>query len=123
MASEAIGRIKCPICASKRARVSVSAKGLCCVTCNACHCQIFARSNYSDTLIRQGMTPESEVQAAETAAPRPPEPAPGMEIAADRRRQPREKVEKVEPAAVEPAAVEAAPESAPVMKKSKWDIY
>lgn len=113
MASEAIGRVKCPICASKRARVSVSAKGLCCVTCNACHCQIFCRSNYSDTLIRQAMTPEAEAQAADDAAPRPPVPPKGQEIAPV-------------PALPEPVAApkqEAAPEPAPKAKKSDWDIY
>lgn len=82
MASEAIGRMKCPVCGSKRARVAVSAKGLCCVTCNACHMQLFCRSNYSDTLVRQSMTPEDRVREIDAAAPKPPEPGPGMEIPA-----------------------------------------
>ena len=57
MASKAIATIRCGICRSEKARVSVSAKGLAVVTCNACHCQTFARSDVSDRHIRDNMAP------------------------------------------------------------------
>lgn len=120
MANEAIGQIKCPCCSSKKARVSVGANGRCYVTCSACHVQMFCRSDYSDTLVRSNMTPVEKARAAESAAPAPVDPAPGEAIApkvtaAERRPK---------PAPVEPAQQpDAAPESAPVKAKSKWDFF
>lgn len=107
--------MKCPVCSSKRARVSVSKAGRCCVTCNACHFQGFARSDYSDTLIRQAMTPEAEAKAAEAAAPKPVDPAPGMEIA-------------LKPAAPvsEPAPVDEVPrgkDSVTLKRRGDWDLF
>lgn len=128
--ADAIGRIKCPCCSSKRARVSVSKAGRCCITCNACHFQGFARSDYSDTLIRSAMTPEAAARAADEAAPKPPEPAPGMEIA------PKLEGVKVEPkaapkrvralAAVAPKEEPAAPavvEKPAEKPRGNWDWF
>lgn len=126
MANEAIGQIKCPCCASKKARVSVGANGRAYVTCSACHIQMFARSDYSDTLVRANMVPVEKVKAAEAAAPAPVEPAPGEAIAPKvtaAERKPRapavEQAPKVEPEP-QPAAV---PDTAPAKKKSAWDFF
>lgn len=118
MASEAIGQIKCPCCASQKARVSVSKAGRCVVTCNACHFQGFARSDYSDTLIRQGMTPIEKARAAEAAAPRPPEPAPGQEIAP----VPAPKIEAA-PARVAAPEPKQEPAAPAVKPRSAWDVF
>lgn len=64
MASERIGHVKCWLCGSEKAGVSVSKSGLCCVTCNACHAQTFARGNYADSMIRQSMRPIAAAVAA-----------------------------------------------------------
>jgi len=88
MANEVIGRVKCAWCGSPKASVSVSKAGLCCVTCRACHAQTFARAAYSDSMIRQAMTPVER-------APTMPEPAPGMEIA-PKGEAPKIKAQKVE---------------------------
>lgn len=137
--AEAIGRMKCPICSSKRARVSVSTKGRCCITCNACHFQGFARSDYSDTLIRSVMTPEAAARVADEAAPKPPEPAPGMEIApklegvkvepkaAPRKaRAPAAVAPKAEPEPVAPKVEPAPPavvEKPAAKPRNKWDFF
>lgn len=68
MANEMIGTVRCPWCASDKAKVTVTKSGLCAVTCNACHSQTFARSDYSDTKIRQAMTPAQKQPAPPVAA-------------------------------------------------------
>lgn len=105
MANDVIGHVKCWCCGSGRASVSVSKRGLVCVTCRACHMQTFARSAYSDAMIRQSMTPVS-------AAPAMPEPAPGMEIAP----KPAPVVDVA--AAVEPKRPEPAQK-----KRGAWDLW
>lgn len=57
MANGAIGLYRCPCCGSEKARVTVSKAGLAVVTCNRCHCQMFARSEVSDDHIRQRILP------------------------------------------------------------------
>lgn len=115
MASEAIGRIKCPCCSSGKARVTVSKGGRCVVTCSACHVQMFCRSDYSDTLVRSNMTPIEKIAEAESAAPRPVEPAPGEEIVVPGVIAEREAV----------AAVAAPVEEKPAAPKKRgaWDIF
>lgn len=78
MATDRIGHVKCWLCGSDKAGVSVSKAGLCVVTCNACHAQTFARGAYADTMIRQGMRPIAaavkEMVEAPTPAPAPEKP-------------------------------------------------
>lgn len=52
MAAEQIGKARCPLCASEKATLSLSKKGLACLTCMGCSCQIFARSERSDEKLR-----------------------------------------------------------------------
>lgn len=47
-----IGAARCPLCASGKASLRLSARGLVYLTCNACNCQIFARSERSDERLR-----------------------------------------------------------------------
>lgn len=70
MAGESVrlGTGRCPVCASSKARYTLSAKGLSVITCNACNFQGFARSERSDELLRANITPEP---AAAPAAPEP----------------------------------------------------
>lgn len=67
MAAETIGRCRCPVCKSDKARLSVSKSQLACVTCNGCNFQGFARSDRSDELLRALIVTEK------------PEPAPAHE--------------------------------------------
>jgi hypothetical protein len=79
MAAEIIGRATCwnPKCRSKRARVSLSKSGLPVMTCNACHLQIFCRSEVSDEAMRDGLLPPDDADAAPTrAAPELPADVP-----------------------------------------------
>lgn len=75
MANDAIGHCRCPWCASKRMRVSLTKGGKVSVMCSACHFQGFARGQLSDMAIRQAMTPatvepvEAVAVSVETAAP------------------------------------------------------
>lgn len=57
MAAEAIGTIRCGICGSPKARVSLSKRGLAVITCHACNTQAFARSERSDELVRANLVP------------------------------------------------------------------
>lgn len=67
-----IGRCRCPVCASDRARLRVSSKKLTYVTCDSCNVQVFARSDRSDEKLRSMLM-------ADDAAPTPtPTPAPTM---------------------------------------------
>lgn len=101
MANEVIGHVRCPWCASNKARVSVTKSGLSAVTCSTCHSQTFARSDYSDTKIRQAMTPVRQQPAPPVAAD--PIIVPGVVVEA----------KKEEPA---PPVVEKKPASV-------WDIW
>lgn len=76
MATERIGHVKCWLCGSDKAGVSVSKAGMCVVTCNACHAQTFARGAYADTMIRQGMRPIAAAvrEMVEAPAPAPEKP-------------------------------------------------
>lgn len=104
MANEVIGNVRCPWCSSDKARVSVTKSGLCAVTCSACHSQTFARSDYSDTKIRQAMTPVRQQPAPPVAAD--PIIVPGVVVEAN-------EAKKEEPA---PPVVEK-------KKASAWDIW
>lgn len=82
-----IGRCRCPVCSSDRARLRVNTKGLAYVVCDACNVQVFARSDRSDGHLRRMHLPEPAsappAPAAATAAAPAPEPAPPT-IKADR---------------------------------------
>lgn len=95
-----LGYTRCGLCSSDKARVSLTKRGLCCVTCHACQCQLFARSDHSDMHIRRNL------RAVD------PEPAPNTSAAASAR---------PEPVAVPPAGVAASP--GPAGAGSSWDIW
>lgn len=67
-----IGPGRCPVCASPKARYTLSKNGLCVVTCNACNFQGFARSERSDSLLR-------DLIATEAPPPVPPAAPPPAE--------------------------------------------
>lgn len=73
-----IGPGRCPVCASPKARYTLSKNGLCVVTCNACNFQGFARSERSDSLLRELIASEApppvpaDDNAPPSAAPMPP---------------------------------------------------
>lgn len=75
MAAEKIGPARCPVCKGT-ASVSLSKSQLCVLTCNACNCQIFCRSDRSDSLVRERLhaapRPAPEAPAAAPAVPAPP---------------------------------------------------
>lgn len=80
--AELIGRGRCPLpgCGSMKARYSLSAKQLVCVTCDRCNSQVFARSETSDELLRNVLGATTPAPAPETAtAPAAPAPAPAIE--------------------------------------------
>lgn len=66
--SKVIGKGACPVCSSMKATFTLSKKGLVCCTCMACSCQVFARSERSDELLRK------RIEGA--PAPKPADPAP-----------------------------------------------
>lgn len=70
MAGESVrlGTGRCPVCASSKARYTLSAKGLSVITCNACNFQGFARSERSDELLRANIIPEVPPAAAPAPA-------------------------------------------------------
>lgn len=70
MAGESVrlGTGRCPVCASSKARYTLSAKGLSVITCNACNFQGFARSERSDELLRANIIPEAPAAAPVPAA-------------------------------------------------------
>lgn len=79
MAAELIGRSRCPLCSSDKARLSLSKRGLSCLTCDGCNLQVFARSDNSDTRLRALVIREPAAPAPEPApepAPAPPAPVP-----------------------------------------------
>jgi len=92
MAAELIGRSRCPLCSSDKARLSLSKRGLSCLTCDGCNLQVFARSDNSDTRLRalviRETKPDPNPEPAPTAAPAPvaapaspPAPAPAKKPA------------------------------------------
>lgn len=80
-----LGQGTCPVCRSPKARYTLSAKGLCVITCNGCNFQGFARSERSDELLRDlipkaGPAPSPEpAPPAPAPAPEPPPPPPKPE--------------------------------------------
>jgi hypothetical protein len=66
MAAELIGRCRCPLCRSDKARLSLAKSGLPVITCNGCNFQGFARSDRSDELLR-GLIVAAPAQAPEPA--------------------------------------------------------
>lgn len=52
MASEFVGFARCPLCSSPKAKVTLTKVRLTCLTCGACSCQVFARSERSDEKVR-----------------------------------------------------------------------
>lgn len=73
-----VGRCRCPVCGSGRARLRVSEKQLAYIVCDACQSQCFSRSDRSDELMRRMHIPD-EAAAAPAPAPEPataPVPAP-----------------------------------------------
>lgn len=73
MAAERIGRARCPLCRTVGASVSLTKKGLTCLTCNSCNSQLFARSGRSDELLRAHIVPDAAPEAvpAPVAVPAP----------------------------------------------------
>ena len=63
-----IGRCRCPVCSSDRARLRVSAKQLAYITCDSCNLQAFARSDRSDEKLRALLIGEPEKLPAEPLA-------------------------------------------------------
>jgi hypothetical protein len=75
MAADVIGRCHCPVCASTRASLRLSAKGLAYVLCNSCNVQVFARSGQSDEKLRALLIErEGAAPVAPEATPSKPEP-------------------------------------------------
>jgi hypothetical protein len=100
--AELIGVGRCPIgCGSTKARYTLSAKQLAVGTCNACNCQVFARSDRSDEILRSNIAPAEAPAADPGPAPTPP-PAPGPGD---------------EPPAATPAPIEATP-----TKRIGWGV-
>lgn len=70
-----LGQGTCPVCRSGKARYTLSAKGLCVITCNGCNFQGFARSERSDELLRD-LIPKTAALPADPAPGADPVPAP-----------------------------------------------
>lgn len=68
-----IGRARCPICSTDRARLRVSSKSLAYITCDTCNAQVFARSDRSDEKLRALHI--KEAQPAASAVVEQPAPA------------------------------------------------
>lgn len=64
-----IGRARCPICSTDRARLRVSGKSLAYICCDTCNVQVFARSDRSDEKLRA-----LHIKEAAPADERPPVP-------------------------------------------------
>lgn len=78
--AELIGTGRCPIgCGSSKARYTLSAKSLAVGTCNACNCQVFARSDRSDELLRANIVRDTPAPASAAGDAPPPAPAPAPE--------------------------------------------
>lgn len=71
MAAELIGRCRCPLCGSTKARLTLAKSMLAVLTCNGCNFQGFARSDRSDEALRALIVPD-----APAAEPVRTEPAP-----------------------------------------------
>jgi hypothetical protein len=102
VANEVIGYAPCPLrCGSTRARVCLSQKKqLAYITCNACHCQVFARGDHSDRLIRDMIAERAE----QSPPPAPPPPV-------------------VDPAPGPAPAPQPVPARAPGRQRDSWDIF
>lgn len=83
--AEFIGYMRCPLCSSEKARVSLSKSQLCCITCHACQFQGFARSDHSDMHVRRqlrAVEPNTSPQpAAQVPAVTPPAPVAAPKLA------------------------------------------
>lgn len=80
MAAELIGRCRCPLCNSDKARLTLAKSQLGVITCNACNFQGFARSDRSDELLRARVVNDPAPQPAPQPAPAPEtKPAPAAE--------------------------------------------
>jgi len=119
-----LGACRCPVCGNddSRTHASESFKGLVCVTCMACKCQVFSRSDapgMSGPILRGGLIagapqiPQQPVAAA--ADVRPPAKPPRSP------RVPRVPDEKRAP--VPDAAPEPMTQTAPVAKAMGWGIF
>ena len=54
-----IGRCRCPVCCSTQAHLRISVKQLAYIMCNACHVQVMARGDHSDTIMRSMHVPDT----------------------------------------------------------------
>lgn len=70
-----VGPARCPVCNSAKARLTVSKQNLVVLTCNTCNCQVFARSDRSDELLRARLVTAGEPAASPAAASAPAKPA------------------------------------------------
>src|SRR4051812_33956609 len=87
MAAVLIGLCACPLCGSKRAKLTLAKSGLPVLTCNACNSQSFARSDRSDMLMRERLVPAEKPAAdpvREPAAPDPVQPKPAPQLGGPR---------------------------------------
>ncbi len=113
--AEFIGYMRCPLCSSEKARVSLSKSQLCCITCHACQFQGFARSDHSDMHVRRQLRAvepnTAPTVAAQVPTVTPPAPAP---VAAP----------KAAPKVAKPAAPAPAPKpEAEAATGNGWNIW
>lgn len=79
--ADLIGTGRCPVgCGSAKARYTLSAKKLAVGTCNACNCQVFARSDRSDELLRANIVGAAPAPDA-VPVDKPSAPAPDHPVA------------------------------------------
>jgi len=74
MAAELIGRCKCPICGSDKARLTLAKSLLSVLTCNGCNFQGFARSDRADEKLRGLLIAEPKPDQQPAAVPAAPAP-------------------------------------------------
>ena len=75
-ADRLIGQAACPVCEHPGARVSLMKTQRVSLVCNHCKCQVFARGDLSDQLMRDTIKPRQAAEPAPAPAPVPAAPAP-----------------------------------------------
>lgn len=77
MPADLIGRCRCPVCGSDKARLTLAKSLLSVLTCNGCNFQGFARSDRSDELLRSRLIAEPAAKPDQQPEPAP-KPAPAI---------------------------------------------
>lgn len=85
--AELIGNCSCPLCGNNKARVKLSKAQLAVLTCNSCNCQLFARSDRSDELVRKLIKIEQPPAPPAAKPDDEPAPKPAKEKPADKTRE------------------------------------